>query len=136
MLDQDEFERWMKSAKHTLNSAERDLEGGYYNWACFKAQQAAEFAVKAYLWGVGMPSFGHSLTKLIRELGEVPEDIYEACARLDKFYTAPRYADMWSEGAPHEYYTKREAEEAIYYAKQIIVFIESKWKSLREGAGS
>ncbi len=99
MLDQNEFERWMKSAKHTLNSAERDLEGGYYNWACFKAQQAAEFAVKAYLWGVGMPSFGHSLTKLIRELGEVPEDIYEACARLDKFYTAPRYADMWSEGA-------------------------------------
>ncbi len=100
MLDSGEFERWMSSARHTLRSAEGDLEAGYYNWACFKAQQAAEFALKAYLWGVGRPAFGHSLTRLLAEVGDPPPEIREACARLDKFYTAPRYADMWSEGAP------------------------------------
>ena len=133
MLDEDEFRRWIKSAKHTLRSARRDLSAGDFNWSCFKAQQAAEYAIKAFLWGVGKPEFGHALTRLVQGVGDVPDDIYEACARLDKYYTAPRYADMWSEGSPHEYYTRKEAEEAIYYAELIINFIEDRWKSLEKG---
>ncbi|HDI86176.1 MAG TPA: HEPN domain-containing protein [Candidatus Korarchaeota archaeon] len=136
MLDEEEYNRWMSSARHTLRSARRDLEGGDYNWACFKAQQAAEFALKAYLWGVGRPAFGQSLLKLSELIGDVPEDVRDACARLDKFYTAPRYAYMWSEGAPHEYYTRREAEESIYYAEAIMRFVEEKWRSLRGEGGS
>ncbi len=133
MLDEEEFGRWMGSARHTLRSAMRDLEGGDYNWACFKSQQAAEYALKAYLWGVGQPAFGHSLLRLSELIGEVPDDVRDACARLDKFYTAPRYADMWSEGSPHEYYTRREAEEAIFYARRVMEFVEEKWRSLRGG---
>jgi HEPN domain-containing protein len=36
----------MKQAEATLASAKRDKEAGDFNWSCFKAQQAAEFAVK------------------------------------------------------------------------------------------
>ena len=133
MLDEEEYERWMSMAKMTLRSARRDLEGGDYNWACFKSQQAAEFAVKALLWGIGRPRYGHAVSKLIGEAGDVPDEVVRACLRLDKFYTAPRYADMWSEGAPHEYYSKEEAEEAIYYASKVIEFVEERWRSLKGG---
>jgi hypothetical protein len=51
-LDEGEFERWMRSALRTLESARRDLDGGDYNWACFKSHQAAGKALKALLWGV------------------------------------------------------------------------------------
>lgn len=136
MLDEEEYSRWMDMAKKTLESARRDLEGAFYNWACFKAQQAAEFAVKAFLWGTGTPEYGHAISKLIVGVGEVPEEIMEAGKRLDKFYTAPRYADMWVEGSPYEYYSKREAEEAIYYAELMISFIEDRWRSLRGGRRS
>jgi HEPN domain-containing protein len=36
-LDEGEFERWKRSALRTLESARRDLDGGDYNWACFKS---------------------------------------------------------------------------------------------------
>jgi len=52
-------------ARRTLESARRDVEGGDYNWACFKAHQAAEFAVKGLLYGVGKPARGHSVFKLL-----------------------------------------------------------------------
>ncbi|MCY0883814.1 MAG: HEPN domain-containing protein [Acidianus infernus] len=39
----------MISAKQTLESARSDLNSGFYNWACFKSQQAAEFTV----YGIG-----------------------------------------------------------------------------------
>jgi HEPN domain-containing protein len=71
-LDEGEFERWMRSALRTLESARRDLNGGDYNWACFKSHQAAEKALKALLWGVGRPRSGHALTRLVRHVGEIP----------------------------------------------------------------
>jgi HEPN domain-containing protein len=61
-LDVDEYERWMKSAIKTLESARRDIKQGDYNWACFKAYQAGEKALKALLWGAGLPRTGHALT--------------------------------------------------------------------------
>lgn len=133
LLDNKEYERWMKEARRTLDSARRDKNEGDYNWACFKAQQSAEYAIKAFLWGIGEPKYGHSLIRLISYLESIPDDIREACARLDKFYTAPRYADVWSEGSPSDYYTKSEAEEAISLAEKIVCFIERKWKYLKEG---
>ncbi|MGB9740257.1 MAG: HEPN domain-containing protein [Candidatus Bathyarchaeia archaeon] len=45
----DEYRRWISSSKEALDSARGDLERGDSNWACFKAQQAAEFVVKALL---------------------------------------------------------------------------------------
>jgi HEPN domain-containing protein len=53
ILNEREFNRWIKSAKHTLESAKVDKDNGFYNWACFKAQQAAEIATKAYFYGIG-----------------------------------------------------------------------------------
>ena len=58
MFKRVEYERWMKQAEKTLHSDFRDLEGEDYEWASFKAQQAAELAVKALLRGMGLPQLG------------------------------------------------------------------------------
>lgn len=65
MLDEDKYARWIRSSKGTLRSAKGDLDRGDYNWACFKAQQAAEFAVEALLHGIGFHACGHSVSRLL-----------------------------------------------------------------------
>jgi len=34
-------EDWMSEARGDLHRGEKYLEDGYYNWACFSAQQAS-----------------------------------------------------------------------------------------------
>jgi len=68
MFDNEEYDRWLKEAENTLRSAQIDKENGFFNWCCFKCQQAAEFAVKGLLYGFGLTPFGHSITKLIKNL--------------------------------------------------------------------
>ena len=70
MLDTDEFNRWIDSAMKTLESAKRDFNAKDYNWACFKAQQAVEKALKAILWGIGKPRIGHALKKIMEAVRE------------------------------------------------------------------
>ncbi|WP_206206178.1 HEPN domain-containing protein [Thermococcus indicus] len=127
MIKRSEYERWMKQAGRTLSSARRDLEEGYYEWASFKAQQAAELAVKALLRGLGYAPIGHSITRLLRELRaegfSIPREILSMAMELDRNYIAPRYPDAYPEGAPFEYYSEDVAGELISYAEEIIEFV-------------
>lgn len=106
------------------------MNGGFYNWAAFKSHQAAEFALKALLYGVGKPARGYALIRLARELGDVPPHVEEALLLLDKFYIPSRYVDAWSEGSPHEYFTRHDAEAAIKAAEAVIKWAEELWISL------
>ncbi|BES81629.1 HEPN domain-containing protein [Pyrodictium abyssi] len=135
MLDQPEYSRWLEAAVRTLGSAEGDRERGDYNWACFKAQQAAELAVKGLFYGIGRPVFGHSVAKLLErlqeELGaELPPGILECGKLLDKLYIPTRYPDAWSEGPPHYYYTQRDADRAIECARSVIEWVKGLWRRL------
>ncbi len=47
---------------------QNDLERGYYEWACFSAQQAAEKAVKALYQELGIDVWGHSIWRLLDRL--------------------------------------------------------------------
>jgi HEPN domain-containing protein len=40
---------WIDQARGDLQRAQNDLQDGFYDWACFSAQQAAGKAVKAVL---------------------------------------------------------------------------------------
>jgi len=57
-LDVGGFERWMRSSLKALESAKKDLEFEFCNWACFKARQAAEKGLKAVLLGWGSLGLG------------------------------------------------------------------------------
>jgi len=90
-----EFARLMRRAHRNLKSTELDLARGYYEWACFKAQQAAELAVKALLRARGVAKGRRSVLKLI-EVAErepslqAPDEVRETAEELDHFYISPR----------------------------------------------
>lgn len=135
-MDVEEFNRWISMSKRTLESARGDEERGDYNWACFKAHQASEFALKALLYGIGKPTRGHSITHLLNELNniiQVSGNIMDLGRFLDKFYVPTRYVDAWSEGMPYEYFTRNDAETAIKAAERIIKFVEDLWRILLSG---
>ncbi|MGC9153150.1 MAG: HEPN domain-containing protein [Vulcanisaeta sp.] len=138
-IDNEEFNRWILMARRTLDSARGDEDRGDYNWACFKAHQASEFAVKAFLYGVGRPVRGHSITHLLNELSKmfpVPDDVVDLGKFLDKFYVPTRYVGAWSEGVPYEYFTRGDAEMAIKAAERIVLFVEDLWRGLLSGVRS
>ncbi len=125
-MDWEEFERWLESAKTTLASAEHDLKGGFYNWACFKAQQASEMALKALLSALGILPQVHSVYRLYLILKEelpikIPENILK---KLDKYYIPTRYPDVFPDSTPSELFSKEEAEEAIEGAELVIKEVE------------
>ena len=59
---------WMKQAKRDLEMAKKARESGFYEWACFIAQQAAEKGVKSVYQAKGGSAIGHGIGFLLRGL--------------------------------------------------------------------
>lgn len=116
----------MEQAKNTFQSATRDKETGDYNWCCFKAQQAAEFAVKGLLYGIGLSAVRSSLLKLLGDLERkgIKVEVKGYARTLDRHYIPTRYVNAHPEGAPFEFYDLSTAEEALECASKIIKFIK------------
>ena len=127
MCDLSEYRRWLAQAQHTLASARRDAEAGDYSWACFKAEQAAQLALKALLIGQGVEAFGHStrdLVERVRRLGvEVPGEIETAARGLERHYIPSRYPDAYPSGSPYQFYERGDAERALAQAQRILAFV-------------
>jgi HEPN domain-containing protein len=131
MFDHEEYNRWMKEAENTLKSAIVDKENGFFNWCCFKCHQASEFALKALLYGLGLTPFGHSLTKLTKELENQKvnvSSILTSCKKLDLHYIPSRYPNAHASGSPYEYHDNEIAEEALLSAQKVMNFVKEKKK--------
>jgi HEPN domain-containing protein len=118
---------WMDQAQGDLLHARSDMAGGFHDWACFSAQQAAEKAVKAVFQRLGAEAWGHSVADLPAELGEragVPEALRDAGLELDKAYIPTRYPNAHPSGAPRSRYTRTEAARLIGHAEAVIVFCQ------------
>jgi HEPN domain-containing protein len=116
---------WLRQAERDLGHAGHASADGYFEWACFAAQQAAEKAVKAVHEHLRGEGWGHVVSKLLRELppeSGVSEEIEDAALRLDKLYTLTRYPNGFESGTPGDFYTKGEAAAAITDASTIIEF--------------
>jgi len=138
MFDWDEYERWMDQARYTLASIKADLNFGSYSWACFKAHQAAEYALKAFLRGAGKTAFGYDLRELAIAAAEYCgflEEVLEDALFLSKFYIPPRYPDSFPGGSPYQFYTRRDAESAFKAAERIIDWVDRCAERLKEAAG-
>ena len=104
------------------------MREGFFEWAAFTAQQAAEKAVKAVFQRMGAVAWGRSVAGLLEELSKsfpVPEDLLDAASELDKAYIPSRYPDALPEGAPFERYRRPEAERLLAHAEAVYAFCES-----------
>ena len=104
------------------------MAAGFYNWACFSAQQASEKAVKAVFQKMHIDAWGHSVTDLLTELSkkiEVDGKLIEYAYELDKVYIPAKYPNAHPSGSPSNRYTKREAERLIKYAEEITRFCKN-----------
>ncbi|MCS7113536.1 MAG: HEPN domain-containing protein [Candidatus Bathyarchaeota archaeon] len=129
------MEDWLREAEEDLESARILLDGGQYHHVCFHAQQAAEKAVKAILRGLHKARTSRSILDLLREVSKdisISEDLLDYAKILDQYYIPPRYPNAFSEGTPSEYYTRRQAEEALRYAEEVVGFAR---RIVREGIG-
>jgi HEPN domain-containing protein len=132
----DRSQDWLYEAQGDLEHAQSDEERGYYNWACFSAQQAAEKAVKAAFQKIGAEAWGHSIADLLQELSrryQVPPEMMDLALELDKAYIPTRYPNAHPSGSPRSRYTRAEAERLIEYATKIVEFSASFLSQIQQG---
>jgi HEPN domain-containing protein len=125
-----ESERWMRQALRDLDDAKYNLQGERYNLVCFLAQQAAEKALKAYLYGLGQEeAWGHSVVDLCQEaqgFDEAFAEIKKHAASLDTYYIPTRYPNGLPGGIPAEAYTEEVARQALKLAQEVLEFVQPK----------
>jgi HEPN domain-containing protein len=97
--------------------------GGFYEDACFSAQQSSELAAKALLESQGHIEFGHSVFQLLQTAGGVPANVLDAARVLDRYYIPTRYPNGFPAGAPMDFYDQPTAEEAVSLAERILEFV-------------
>jgi len=119
-----EAQRWLAQARHDVDAATLNAQEGYAALACFLAQQAAEKALKAYLYGQGERAVvGHATYLLVRRCRHYDasfEALQDTCRRLDQYYIPTRYPNGLPGGIPHEVYTSDQAQEAITGAQRVL----------------
>lgn len=136
MVDVDEFERWMAMATDARRSAEAQRREGYPHWACFLCEQAAQFAVKALLHGVGSGAFGHDLVDLGARMAEataepLTDQTADILNRLSRHYIATRYPDAHPAGTPAGHYGAGDADTALADADAVLEVVARRWRALR-----
>jgi HEPN domain-containing protein len=113
---------WLEQAAHDLEHARHAQKDGDHDWACFAAHQAAEKALKRLFLALGGEAWGHSLTRILKDLAErlaLPKGVASSARRLDKHYIPTRYPNGFDAGVPYEYYTEEDSRQAIEDARHI-----------------
>jgi HEPN domain-containing protein len=116
---------WLRQADADLRHARNAAADGDFEWSCFAAQQAAEKALKALFQWVGVDAWGHTLTTLVGNLppdAALPEALILCAKTLDKHYIPTRYPNGFDSGAPTDFYTAQDAENAITCAEVFVDF--------------
>lgn len=128
MKNTEQSQLWFKQAQSDHKASQWALKGKFYSHCCFVCQQSAEKYLKAYLYLQGqrvLPT--HSVRRLVIEAldhNKGFKQLQDAAKELDKLYQQTRYPDALPDGAPFEYYTLKDANEALEYLKEIADFVQ------------
>ena len=127
-----EGRRWLVQAENDLRFAELASRERFFAQACFNSQQAAEKALKAFLYARGAEQvMGHSVADLAAECARLePEfaELKERAAPLDQFYLSTRYPNSLPGGIPAEAFTARDAERALEMAREVIAVVRCRFQ--------
>jgi HEPN domain-containing protein len=125
-----EGKRWLEQAHRDLDDAVYSRKGKRFNLCCFLSQQAAEKAIKAFLYSRGAESvWGHSIAELCDDSQKLDagfNDLKKECAPLDRFYIPTRYPNGLPGGIPADAYKDEDAHRALTMAEQVISFVKKK----------
>jgi HEPN domain-containing protein len=124
-----EADRWLRQAAEDLDTAQRLADIGKHYAACFFAQQAAEKAVKASLYGRGAEMVrGHSVADLLAALTAVApsfEVLRKRAAPLDAYYIPTRYPNGLAGGLPFEAYGPNQSADALAMADEVLAAVRA-----------
>ncbi len=126
----EESRRWLVQAQDELADADELRRRGRFYLALFHFQQAAEKALKAYLY-LTMRSreevfTTHSLEDLLQKVRALDRDfrLVKGAKKLDEYAIRPRYPDSLPGKIPSRYFD--DPEEAMHLAKGVVELVERK----------
>lgn len=129
--------RWLTQAKDEFGDADELRKRGRFYLALFHFQQAAEKALKAFLY-LKVKSvevfYTHSIDDLSRMALEIDQGFKKVlqAKKLDRYYIPTRYPNGLPGGVPSRYFDDpKEAEEAMHLAKNVIEIVERKIASAK-----
>jgi HEPN domain-containing protein len=127
----EEAVRWLTQARAELAVA-RDLAGhGHFHAVCFHAQQAAELALKAFLYGKGeQVVIGHSVQALCDWAGRFDAafvELAKTAAKLDSYYIGARYPNgLPAPAIPARIFKRADADEAVALTERTLAEVAIK----------
>ena len=129
----EQMRRWLAQAEHQLEVTDSLLESGFWSDVCFMAEQTAQMALKAFLYGRGQRHIlFHSIQDLAPECGELDavfEEVVEWGKILDRYYIPTRYPDaLASPAVPFRSFTQDDARQARRYAADIVELVKTRFE--------
>jgi HEPN domain-containing protein len=119
-----EAQRWLTQAVYDRDAARLNRDHGFFEHACFLAQQSAEKALKAFLYARGEgPVLGHSTLSLTFECAAFEGSfltLQDGCRRLDQLYIPTRYPNGLPDNIPHDFYNQKLADQALADLESVI----------------
>jgi len=132
----EEGRRWLLQAEQDLKDAEYNFDGMRFHLACFLSQQAAEKALKAFLYAKGEERvLGHSVAELCKNAmmrDERFRDVKNASV-LDKYYIPTRYPNGLPGGVPYEAFDETDGRRAIEIASKVIEVVRMRLSEMGRG---
>ena len=131
-----EAQRWLRQAEYDLELAQYEHEGRFYAATCFSAQQAAEKALKAFLYAKGeRVVLGHSIAELCQSSAKYEAEFGNLklkAGKLDRFYMPTRYPNVLPGGIPSESFDEEDAEAALTIASEVIERVKKRLEAKGE----
>jgi HEPN domain-containing protein len=128
---------WLAQADRDIRQAKASLRDGFYEWACFAAQQAAEKALKGLIQSRGGESWGHSVASLLDALPKNlrPENLRDKASELDQAYIPSRYPNAHPASFPGKTFTRGMAKRLIQYSQEITDYCKKRVGKRKTGLG-
>ena len=129
----------LKQAKERLKHAGEALETGNYPYVVRQCQEAVELALKAALRLVGIePPKWHDVGPILRRersrfpkwFQELADELASISRSLRKERELAMYGDEEAGIPPEELYVRRDAEEALKQANEVVGIVEKLMREL------
>ena len=124
MGNKEEGLRWLEQAQADLKTGQDCERDENFYASAFFAQQAAEKALKGYLYSLGFRAvLTHSVFELLEAAAKQQKGLLsysEQSKELDRHYIGSRYPNFYPAGPPYRYYNKEIAGRCLSYAELIL----------------